>query len=69
MGSSLYTHEFYSQMYRVLKRKGILFHYVGSPGSKYRKRDLQKGVIQRLRAVGFNEVVRKKDALGVLARK
>ncbi len=69
LGSSLYTREFYSQIYRVLKRKGILFHYVGSPGAKYRRRDMQKGVIQRLRDVGFKEVERKKDALGVLARK
>ena len=69
LGPSLYTREFYSQMYRVLKRKGILFHYVGSPGSKYRRRDVQKGVIQRLRDVGFRDVERKKDVLGVFARK
>ena len=69
MGSSLYTREFYSQIHRVMKRKGVLFHYVGSPGAKYRRRDVQKGVIQRLREVGFREVERKKDALGVLARK
>lgn len=69
LGSSLYTHEFYSQIYRVLKRKGILFHYVGSPGAKYRRRDVQKGVIQRLRDAGFRDVERKKDALGVFARK
>lgn len=69
MGSNLYTREFYTQMYRVLKRKGILFHYVGSPGAKYRRRDVQKGVIQRLRDVGFRKVERKPDALGVFARK
>jgi len=69
MGSNLYTREFYSEIYRVMKRKGILFHYVGSPGSKYRKRDVQKGVIQRLRDVGFQMVERKKDALGVVAKK
>ncbi|MGY5873497.1 MAG: RsmD family RNA methyltransferase [Candidatus Thorarchaeota archaeon] len=69
MGSDLYTREFYSEIYRVLKRKGTLFHYVGSPGAKYRRRDVQKGVIQRLRDVGFRNVKRKKDALGVLARK
>jgi predicted methyltransferase len=69
MASSLYTREFYSEIYRVMKRKGILFHYVGAPGSKYRKRDVQKGVIQRLREVGFKQVERKRDALGVLAKK
>jgi predicted methyltransferase len=69
MGSNLYTREFYSQIHRVMKRKGVLFHYVGSPGAKYRRRDVQKGVIQRLRDVGFRDVERKKEALGVLARK
>jgi uncharacterized protein len=69
MGADLYTREFYTEMYRVLKHKGILFHYVGSPGAKYRRRDVQKGVIQRLRDVGFRQVERKPDALGVFARK
>jgi predicted methyltransferase len=69
MGENLYTREFYSQLHRVLKRKGILFHYVGSPGSKYRRRDVQKGVIQRLREVGFRQVERRAEALGVFARK
>jgi len=69
IGSNLYTREFYSEIYRVMKRKGTLFHYVGSPGSKYRNRDVQKGVIQRLRDVGFKQVERKRDALGVAAKK
>ena len=69
MESSLYTREFYTELFRVLKRKGILFHYVGSPGAKYRRRDVQKGVIQRLRDVGFRQVARKPDALGVFGRK
>ena len=69
MGADLYTREFYTQIYRVLKRKGVLFHYVGAPGAKYRRRDVQKGVMQRLRDVGFRHVERKSDALGVFARK
>ncbi len=69
MGADLYTREFYAQLLRVLKRGGVLFHYVGSPGSKYRRRDVQKGVIQRLREVGFKQVERRPDALGVFARK
>ncbi|MGY5875506.1 MAG: methyltransferase domain-containing protein [Candidatus Thorarchaeota archaeon] len=69
MGSELYTREFYSQIYRVLKSRGVLFHYVGSPGSKYRKRDLPRGVMKRLREVGFRDVTRKQHALGVLAKK
>jgi hypothetical protein len=69
MGSELYTSEFYSQLHRVLKPKGVLYHYVGSPGSKHRKRDLQKGIITRLRDVGFKQVQRNKRTLGVVARK
>ncbi|MHA2149794.1 MAG: class I SAM-dependent methyltransferase [Candidatus Thorarchaeota archaeon] len=69
MGSELYTSEFYSQLYRVLKPKGVLFHYVGSPGSKHRKRDLQKGILTRLREVGFKQVKRNESTLGVVARK
>jgi predicted methyltransferase len=69
MGSELYTTEFYSELYRVLKPEGVLFHYVGSPGSKHRKRDLQKGILTRLREVGFKHVRRNKSTLGVIARK
>jgi predicted methyltransferase len=69
MGSELYTSEFYSQIFRVLKPKGLLYHYVGSPGGKHRKRDLPKGVIQRLRKVGFEEVARNNSTLGVVAKK
>ncbi|MHA1961622.1 MAG: class I SAM-dependent methyltransferase [Candidatus Thorarchaeota archaeon] len=69
MSSDLYTAEFYAEILRVLRPRGVLFHYVGSPGSKYRGRDLQKGVMIRLRSVGFNGVERKEQALGVLARK
>ncbi|MHA2360232.1 MAG: class I SAM-dependent methyltransferase [Candidatus Thorarchaeota archaeon] len=69
MGSELYTTEFYSQIYRVLKPRGVLYHYVGSPGGKHRKRDLPKGVIQRLRNVGFVNVKRNNSTLGVVAKK
>jgi predicted methyltransferase len=69
MGSELYTREFYSEIYRVLKPKGVLYHYVGSPGRKHRKRDIPKGVMKRLRDVGFNHVARSEETLGVVARK
>ena len=56
MGSQLYTSEFYSELHRILKPKGILYHYVGSPGSRYKKKDLQKGIMNRLREVGFKNL-------------
>jgi predicted methyltransferase len=69
MAPELYTIDFYRQLFRVLKRKGTLLHYVGSPGSKHRKRDLQKGIMNRLREVGFSDVVRKEQVQGVIATK
>jgi predicted methyltransferase len=69
MAPELYTIEFYQQLFRVLKRKGTLLHYVGSPGSKHRKRDLQKGIMKRLREAGFSNVVRKEQVQGVMGIK
>ena len=69
MGSELYTSEFYEDLFRVLKSKGVLYHYVGSPGRRYKKRDVQKGVISRLRKAGFRDVRRNAESLGVIALK
>ncbi len=69
MAPELYTTEFYRELYRVLKRKGTLLHYVGSPGSKHRKRDLQKGIMKRLRKAGFSDVARKEQVQGVIGTK
>ncbi|MCG3224425.1 MAG: SAM-dependent methyltransferase [Candidatus Heimdallarchaeota archaeon] len=49
----LYSEEFYEELYRIIKPKGRLLHYVGNPGSKYRGKDFVKGVQNRLNAVGF----------------
>jgi len=48
----LYGRELYSELYRVLRGGGLLFHYVGSPG-RVRGLDLAKGVAKRLAEVGF----------------
>ncbi|EHR79683.1 hypothetical protein OCC_00462 [Thermococcus litoralis DSM 5473] len=69
LAGHLYSEEFYAELFRVLKPKGRLFHYVGNPGKKYRKKDLQRGVIERLRKVGFKGVKRVEEALGVVALK
>jgi len=57
----LYSTEFYSELFRVLKPGGTLVHYVGSPGSRYRGKDVPAGVAKRLTMVGFDveEVDRK----------
>lgn len=69
LAGHLYSEEFYKEIFRVLKPGGRLFHYVGNPGKKYRGKDLQKGVMERLRKVGFVNVKRVEEALGVVAVK
>lgn len=69
LAGELYSEEFYEELYRVLKPGGRLFHYVGNPGKKYREKDLQRGVMERLRKVGFTNVKRVEKALGVFATK
>jgi predicted methyltransferase len=69
LAGQLYSEEFYGELFRVLKPGGRLFHYVGNPGKKYRRKDLQRGVMGRLRRAGFVGVKRVEEALGVVARK
>ncbi|WP_457750600.1 class I SAM-dependent methyltransferase [Thermococcus sp.] len=69
LAGQLYSEEFYRELFRVLKPGGRLFHYVGNPGKKYRRKDLQRGVMERLRKAGFVGVKRVEEALGVVARK
>ena len=69
LAGQLYSEEFYRELFRVLKPGGRLFHYVGNPGKRYRRKDLQRGVMERLRRAGFVGVKRVEEALGVVARK
>ncbi|MEI7556868.1 hypothetical protein [Candidatus Chlorohelix sp.] len=66
LAGQLYSEEFYRQLYRVLKRGGILFHYIGDPKSNYGTRTF-KGVIRRLQSAGFKRVVMREAAFGVVA--
>lgn len=69
LAGQLYSGEFYLKLYRVLSCGGILYHYVGSPGSRYRDKNLLSGVIHRLKECGFTRVRTYSDALGVVAGK
>ncbi|NJF25074.1 methyltransferase domain-containing protein [Thermococcus sp. Bubb.Bath] len=69
LAGQLYSEEFYHELFRILKPGGRLFHYVGNPGKKHRRKDLQRGVMERLRRAGFIGVKRVEEALGVVARK
>jgi hypothetical protein len=69
LAGELYSGQFYAFLYRILKARGKLFHYTGEPGSRYRKINIRRGVIQRLRRAGFKSLKYYPDALGVTAEK
>ncbi|HEY5636939.1 MAG TPA: hypothetical protein VIS77_08560 [Burkholderiales bacterium] len=52
----LYSQAFYDQLARVLKRRGKLFHYTGSPNTLTSGRDVPNEVMKRLRKAGFSAV-------------
>jgi len=67
LAGELYSKEFYKELFRVLKRGGVLFHYTGKPGYM-RGVNVTRGVVNRLRHVGFQvKIVR--EAYGVVAFK
>ncbi len=53
LAGELYSQWFYDQLYRILKRKGKLFHYTGLPSLKYRKKSIVRGIGERLTKSGF----------------
>jgi predicted methyltransferase len=68
LAGDLYSGVFYQQLFRVLKRGGRLFHYIGDPNSKA-SGNVTRGVLRRLQEVGFTRVVRSPEAFGVVAYK
>ena len=53
IAGELYSQVFYDQLARVLKRKGRLFHYTGTPNKLTSGRDVPNEVAKRLRQAGF----------------
>ena len=66
IAGELYSQAFYDQLARVLKRKGRLFHYTGSPNKLTTGRDVPNEVARRLRTAGFSTEL---NGDGVLAVK
>jgi predicted methyltransferase len=66
IAGELYSQVFYDHLARVMKRKGRLFHYTGTPNKLTSGRDVPNEVAKRLRQSGF-EV--KLNGDGVLAVK
>ena len=53
IAGELYSQAFYDQLARVLKRRGSLFHYTGSPNKLTTGRDVPNEVAKRLQRAGF----------------
>lgn len=68
LAGHLYAGEFYAELYRVLRRGGRVFHYVGDPATRS-GRNVTRGVVRRLQEAGFSRVVRRPRAFGVVAYK
>ena len=66
IAGELYSQNFYDQLARVLKRKGKLFHYTGTPNKLTTGRDVPTEVAKRLRKAGFQTQL---NGDGVLATK
>jgi predicted methyltransferase len=68
LAGELYSSAFYRELYRILKRGGRLFHYIGDPNSRASS-GVTRGVVRRLQEAGFSRAVRRAEAYGVVAYK
>jgi predicted methyltransferase len=68
IAGELYSQAFYEQLARVLKPKGALFHYVGTPNKLTSGRDVPREVMQRLERAGFSTRARGDGVLAVRRR-
>ncbi|SMY31852.1 hypothetical protein PMAL9190_00231 [Photobacterium malacitanum] len=69
LAGELYSEEFYSEVYRVLRQGGRFFHYTGNPHIMKKGSSFVDGVIRRLIAVGFKNVQKVDHLMGVSAQK
>jgi predicted methyltransferase len=68
LAGDLYSGECYRHLFRILKQKGRVFHYIGDLESRS-GRNVLKGVMRRLQEAGFSRIVRQPEAFGVVAYK
>ncbi|NJD30749.1 MAG: SAM-dependent methyltransferase [Gammaproteobacteria bacterium] len=65
IAGELYSQAFYDHLARVIRRKGLLFHYTGSPNRLTSGRDVPNEVAKRLRLSGFAAEIRGDGVFGV----
>ena len=68
LAGELYSGQFYRELYRILKRGGRLFHYIGDLNSKSGG-TVTRGALRRLQEAGFTRIVKRPEAFGVVAYK
>jgi predicted methyltransferase len=68
IAGELYSQAFYDQLARVLKPRGLLFHYTGTPNKLTSGRDVPNEVANRLRTAGFSTELRGDGVLAVRKR-
>lgn len=68
LAGDMYSGEFYRSLYRIIQPRGRLFHYIGDLNSPSVSR-VVRGVIDRLKAAGFQTIKKHPDAYGVVAQK
>lgn len=68
IAGELYSQAFYDQLARVVKPRGLLFHYTGTPNKLTSGRDVPNEVVNRLRTAGFSTELRGDGVLAVRKR-
>ncbi len=69
LAGELYGEQFYREIYRVLKKRGILFHYTGNPQILKRGAGFMDNAVKRLKLAGFTKVIKVPELMGVTAYK
>ena len=64
----LYSDEFYKELFRVLKKGGVLYHYCPNPG-KTKGLEYYPTLIKLLTRCGFSECKHHPESSGVVAKK
>jgi uncharacterized protein len=66
IAGELYSQAFYDHLARVLRPRGLLFHYTGTPNRLTSGRDVPREVAKRLRHSGFSTQLHGDGILAVL---